>query len=744
MAFYDAFVSYSHAKDKPIAAALQSVVQKLGKPWYQRRALRVFRDDTSLSATPHLWPTIELALGQSRYFILLASPEAAVSKWVNRELAYWLDHNSIDTVLIGVTDGELAWDEGVGDFASRENMPLPPALAGRFANEPKWVDLRGYRSGVNSRDAKFIEHSADLAAAIHGTPKEDLLSQEVRQQRRALTLCWSAVGSLMILSGLATWQWRETTVSRRVAVAEAVRAERNFGAAKTTVDSVIVDLVEGLKDVEGLRAEAARRILSRAEAAVGQLAVRTEDDPEVRISQAVMFEQYSDIYFRLGDMRLAVEYAWKPIETFRALAAKEPSNSKWRHLLSLSLITVGKMLAVQGDRSGALTAHRESLDIVRALAAEDPGNTQRKSDLSVNLQYIGDALVVQGDRMGALDAYREALDIARALAAKEPGNTLLQQNISSGLERVGDTLLLQTNRTGALAAYREMLDIARTLVATDPNNTAWQHAVTTSLERIGSALLEQGDVADALASQRESLDAERSLAAKDPSNKQWRRDVSIGLEKVGIALHAQGDLAGALSAFRESLDIRRELAAKDPSNGIWQRDVVISLDYLARAGDRPRERWMEVRAILTRLKSENRLTPEQQGWIGRTEAELVKLPQTDRPPSPTAKQIDGTYIGTNTQMGQTSGEAQISLTFRQSNSAVTATYQTSGGGKGKGVGTITGNVISGMILESEVVSCPGLLTASLTFLNDTVSWNYTGQDCGSPVRGRGQAKKVKP
>ena len=28
---YDAFISYSHAKDKPIAAALQSVVQRLGK-----------------------------------------------------------------------------------------------------------------------------------------------------------------------------------------------------------------------------------------------------------------------------------------------------------------------------------------------------------------------------------------------------------------------------------------------------------------------------------------------------------------------------------------------------------------------------------------------------------------------------------------------------------------------------------------------------------------------------------------
>src|SRR5215471_5582587 len=147
MALYDAFISYSHAQDKPIAAALQSVIQKLGKPWYRRRALRLFRDDTSLAATPHLWPTIEQALGQSRHFVLLASPEAAASKWVNKEVAYWLDHNSIDTLLVGLTNGELVWDESVGDFLARENMSRPPVLAKRFATEPKWVDLRPYREG---------------------------------------------------------------------------------------------------------------------------------------------------------------------------------------------------------------------------------------------------------------------------------------------------------------------------------------------------------------------------------------------------------------------------------------------------------------------------------------------------------------------------------------------------------------------------------------------------------------------
>jgi hypothetical protein len=42
MARYDAFISYSRAKDKPIAAALQSAVQKLGKSWYRRRCCGFF------------------------------------------------------------------------------------------------------------------------------------------------------------------------------------------------------------------------------------------------------------------------------------------------------------------------------------------------------------------------------------------------------------------------------------------------------------------------------------------------------------------------------------------------------------------------------------------------------------------------------------------------------------------------------------------------------------------------------
>jgi MTH538 TIR-like domain (DUF1863) len=211
---YDAFISYSHAKDKPIATALQSVVQKLGKPWYRRRALRLFRDDTSLSATPHLWPSIEQALSQSRFLILIASPEAAASRWVGQEIAYWLDHNSADTLLIALTEGELDWDEAADDFRWSEATPLPTALRSRFVAEPRWIDLRPYRHGGAAKGAEFMGLSADFTAAIRGIPKEDLLSEEVRQQRRARTLAGTAVVALLALLAVAGWQWKVANDAR--------------------------------------------------------------------------------------------------------------------------------------------------------------------------------------------------------------------------------------------------------------------------------------------------------------------------------------------------------------------------------------------------------------------------------------------------------------------------------------------------------------------------------------------------
>ena len=191
-------------------------------------------------------------------------------------------------------------------------------------------------------------------------------------------------------------------------------------------------------------------------------------------------------------------------------------------------------------------------------------------------------------------------------------------------------LVAQGDRTGALAAYREGLDIRHALAAKDPGNTLWQRDVYVSQIKVGNVLVAQGDRTGALAAYRAGLDIRRALAAKDPGNTLWQRDVSVSQDRVGDVLVAQGDLAGALAAYREGLDIRRALAAKDPGNTEWQTDVVLSLWRLALVGDDPHGRWNEALLILNRLKSQGRLTPAQQGWIGQIEGELAKLARAGR------------------------------------------------------------------------------------------------------------------
>jgi tetratricopeptide (TPR) repeat protein len=673
---YDAFISYSHAKDKPIAAALQSVTQKLGKPWYRRRGLRVFRDDTSLSATPQLWPSIEKVLGESRYLILLGSPESAASPWVSKEVEYWLTHKSADTLLIGVTDGKLEWDSKKGDFEWLAKTPLPKALKGRYAAEPKWVDLSAYRDGADPRDARFIELGADFAAAIHGMPKEDLLSQEVRQQRRALTLAWSAAGSLLVLVGVASWQWFEADKAKRAAVAERERAERNLALARGAANDLVFKIAQGLRHVEGMRVESVQQILETAQGVMDELARSAPDDPQLQRSRGSMLHEFSLTYADAGDLTRARGAVEESLEISRRLAAAEPDNRGRQSDLGTILIRVGEMRLAAGDRLGALQAYEETLAIWRELAAAEPANEVWQAGMQVGFEKVGDVRFATGDYPGALAAYEESLPIARKLAA-DPSETDWQRALISSLIRVGtarravgdrqgalsayeESLLLVRrlvaadpgntgdlrvlvhsvgslgdvkldagDRKGALAAYEECRAVMRKLVASDPGNARWQRELSVSIGKLGQVRLASGDNAGALADYNESAVIARRLAAADPGSLQVQHDLGTGLEMVGYAQFMTGDRTGALRSYEESLAIKRKLAAADPDNAIWQAELMTML-VRVEDGRLPADRvgapLREALDIAERLEREGKLPATRQHLLDLIRDMLAKLP----------------------------------------------------------------------------------------------------------------------
>jgi hypothetical protein len=185
---YRGFISYSHAADDRLAPALQSGLQQFAKPWYRLRAMRVFRDKTGLAVTPELWGSIQKALADADYFILLASPQAAQSKWVEQEVDWWLRNRSADHLLIVWTDGEVAWDRAAGDFDWTKTTALPHRLQRVFQEEPNYLDLRFAKTiaHLSLRQPAFLEAVAGLSATLQGRSLDELIGEDLGQHQKTM------------------------------------------------------------------------------------------------------------------------------------------------------------------------------------------------------------------------------------------------------------------------------------------------------------------------------------------------------------------------------------------------------------------------------------------------------------------------------------------------------------------------------------------------------------------------------
>ena len=65
----------------------------------------MFRDLSDTGLNPSLWGTVQRQLDGSHWFVLLACPESAASRWVAQEVDHWCATKGVDTILVVLTDG---------------------------------------------------------------------------------------------------------------------------------------------------------------------------------------------------------------------------------------------------------------------------------------------------------------------------------------------------------------------------------------------------------------------------------------------------------------------------------------------------------------------------------------------------------------------------------------------------------------------------------------------------------------
>jgi WD40 repeat protein len=247
---YKAFISYSHTADRKFAPALQSALEKFAKSWYSRRAIRVFRDQTDLSVSPEAWPSIERALAASEYLLLLASPEGANSKWVAREVEFWLHNKSPDSLLLILTRGEIVWNHDTNDFDREKSTAISPALLGQFATEPLYCDLRwAQKDELATLPAdEYRDAIGTVAATLHGVEKSAIVGKDLQEHRKRLRLAWTTSVALAVLliasvvAGIVAYR------QYRSALAGRLRAEsRVLRNRATTLERSVLFAIEGAR-----------------------------------------------------------------------------------------------------------------------------------------------------------------------------------------------------------------------------------------------------------------------------------------------------------------------------------------------------------------------------------------------------------------------------------------------------------------------------------------------------------------
>ncbi len=205
---YWAFVSYSH-RDQAWAEWLHRSLETYRVPRrlvgretstgpLPRRLFPVFRDQEELPSSPNLSGAIDQALQQSRYLIVIASPYAAVSKWVDQEIQRFRALGRADRILCLIVDGEPHADLQPGKGLLE---CFPPSLRTDDGIEPIAADVRA------GKDRKPVAR-LKLLAGLLGVGLDELRRRE-RRRRIFQNAGATALAALATVALFGLWQGQQ-------------------------------------------------------------------------------------------------------------------------------------------------------------------------------------------------------------------------------------------------------------------------------------------------------------------------------------------------------------------------------------------------------------------------------------------------------------------------------------------------------------------------------------------------------
>lgn len=515
---YRAFISYSHADRRVvewlhgalegyrIPSKLVGVQTPLGP--VPARLGKLFRDRDELPAAGDLSAELTAALQKSMFLIVVCSPAAAQSRWVNEEVRQFkLLHgpergDRTARVLALIADGDPGDPGGVACF--------PPALKfhvlpdGRISDNPAEPVAADIRPGGDGRKLAKLK----LVAGLTGLPLDWLVQREaVRRQQRTALLAGASLaltGVMAVLTVLAVQGRRE--------------AEQQRAQADGLIEYMLTDLRKKLEPVGRLEVMDS----------VGQRALS---------------------YYAAQDLQ-----GLSPDELGRRARA---------------LHLVGEVRDLRGDSDGALKAFREAERTTWELLARDPGNADRMFDHAQSLFWVGQVAWARNDWPTAEGRFRRYAELADAMAATDSRNPKWIAEQAYAANSLGALLLRTGNAPAAVSQFERYVAMTDRLAELEPAALDRQFEQGQANAWLADALVSIGRLQAATEARQRELAFYAGILASDPLHASARSSLVVAQNALADLDVLRGDATNAIQRLRIASDTIAGMTQEDPGNMLW-------------------------------------------------------------------------------------------------------------------------------------------------------------------------------
>ncbi|WEJ12344.1 toll/interleukin-1 receptor domain-containing protein [Sinorhizobium prairiense] len=591
---YRAFISYS-SKDRSAAEKLQRSLESYRIPRPLRRSgihrnervSPIFRDRSDLKASADLGQTIKDALENSEYLIVLCSPAAANSKWVDKEISFFKELGRSDNIIAVIVRGVPAVNHPVRE----PEGAFPKALVGLRSGdgsltEPLAADIQEPTDGRGGDGFNLAK--LKIVATLLGVSLAELTQRQAevdRRQRRVAQAVAAGMLILAVVAGIGAW----------IALEQSRMAERRLQNAVESAARQIGATVR-YRDRYGVPSEVIEELLRSAEVDFGKLISDDETSPMLVFQRARLNLELAELLTLVDDEQSQQKVTPLIVETAATLDRLEqryPSVLEWIGLASapdpaaiamlrLKLLDAeGQERTYAGNFNGAIAAAQSRVTLSEAWLSKT-GSLSWHRELAQGHCRLGAYNYQRGKLAASAAAYEKCLETTRSLIQRrhDPSD---RGDLMAALSSLATTLVEMDRRSDALLRQREAAETAKALVSAEPQNTEYQRTELVTLTRLGDMVLSvEMDVSRSLNAYEQALLISDKLTRSDSSRLDWQRDRSLLLERLASAHLRLADNADVTRSFenlrqaeqyaRDAFEIAERILNNDPLNQEWLRD----------------------------------------------------------------------------------------------------------------------------------------------------------------------------